>query len=110
MSDPQSGSGTGPAPSFQVRIPLEWDETAEMPTVYANQVLVSHTGPEFFIVFGFVAPPLNTGELPDVVKIHPQVRVVVAREAMPAIVQALGDNLRRQREGQGRPPEAGPAR
>ena len=94
-----------PQPSFQVRIPLEWDESADVTTVYANQVLISHGGPEFCLVFGFVVPPLNTAVLPDTLHIQPQVRVVIAREAMPAIVQAMNDNLRRAHAGHTRPQE-----
>jgi len=101
-------------PSFQVRVPLEWAEDDEVPIVYANQVLVSHGGPEFFIVFGVVMPPTNPAELPDALKIQPQVRVVVSRDAMPSIVNALNVNLGRYREGASRttsetPPDGEPA-
>jgi hypothetical protein len=84
-------------PNFQVRIPLEWSEAEDVPIVYANQVMISHAGPEFFIQFGVVLPPTTSEELPDALTIRPQVRVVVAREAMPAIVQAMNDNLSRYR-------------
>lgn len=95
--NPSSGS-TGPGmPSFQVRIPLEWSSSADTPIVYANQVMVSHAGPEFFLVFGVVLPPDSPDQIPDSLTIEPQVRVVVAREAMPAIVQALADNWQRFR-------------
>ena len=95
--NPASGS-TGPGmPSFQVRIPLEWSSSADTPIVYANQVMVSHAGPEFFLVFGVVLPPDSPDQIPDSLTIEPQVRVVVAREAMPAIVQALADNWQRFR-------------
>jgi hypothetical protein len=96
--DPQQAQ-----PSFQVRIPLEWDDAATVSTVYANQVVISHGGPEFCLVFGFVVPPLNTAQLPDALRIQPQVRVVIAREAMPAIVQAMVENLRRAQGAQPRP-------
>lgn len=101
-------TGPGPQqPSFQVRVPLEWAEADEVPIVYANQVLVSHGGPEFFIVFGVVLPPTNPAELPDALKIQPQVRVVVSRDAMPSIVNALNVNLGRYRDGTSRTaPEA----
>jgi hypothetical protein len=65
--------------------------------VYANQVMISHAGPEFFLVFGVVLPPDNPEEIPDSFAIQPQVRVVIARDAMPAIVQAMADNLNRYR-------------
>ena len=93
----REGSAERQAPNFQVAIRLEWDESDEVPLVYANQVQVSHGGPEFFVVFGCVIPPTNPNELPDALKIQPQVRVVISRDAMPAIVQALSDNLQRFR-------------
>lgn len=101
-------------PSFQVRVPLEWSDDDDVPTVYANQVLVSHGGPEFFVVFGVVHPPANPNELPDALKIKPQVRVVISRDAMPSVVKALNDNLvrysqavaRAQAEQQAGEPEA----
>ena len=34
-----------------------------------------------------------------------QARIVIARDAMPALVQALNDNLQRYRDAQGRRPE-----
>jgi hypothetical protein len=105
-SDP-ARSAPPPAPTFQVRIPIEWDDPGEAPIVYANQVLISHAGPEFFLVFGVVVPPLNTNDLPDTLKIRPQVRVVVSREAMGSIVQAMNDNLQRFRDAQRRPPGSG---
>ncbi|MFN8424526.1 MAG: hypothetical protein U0470_14500, partial [Anaerolineae bacterium] len=77
------------SPQFQVRIPLEWHDRDDVPMVYANQVLVQHMGPEFFVVFGVVTPPTTTDQLPDSLKITPQVRVAIARDMMPSIVQAL---------------------
>ncbi|MFN2116040.1 MAG: DUF3467 domain-containing protein [Anaerolineae bacterium] len=96
----EPSSSSAQQPNFQVRIPLEWEEDDEVPIVYANQVLISHAGPEFFIVFGTVVPPLNTSEIPDSFKIRPQVRVVVSRDAMGSVVQALTDNLRRFQDAQ----------
>jgi hypothetical protein len=84
-------------PNFQVRIPLEWAAAEDVPIVYANQVMISHAGPEFFIQFGVVMPPTSTDELPDSLVIQPQMRIVVSRDAMPAIVQAMNDNLARYR-------------
>lgn len=100
MSSQSSGSeaaSQGTPPQFQVRIPLEWESGDEVPILYANQVMVSHLGPEFFLVFGAVVPPPQSDQLPDSLRIHPQVRIAIAREAMPAIVQALNDSLTRFR-------------
>lgn len=98
------------SPQFQVRIPLEWHDRDDIPMVYANQVLVQHMGPEFFVVFGVVTPPTTADQLPDSLKIVPQVRVAIARDMMPSIVQALHDSLQRARTPQApAPPVAPPA-
>ena len=99
-NDPTGGMTHSARPSFQVRIPLEWDEQDEVPILYANQVMVSHMGPEFFLTFGVVTPPMVTDQLPDALHIRPQVRIAVAREAMPAVVKALQDSLQRFQQAQ----------
>lgn len=103
MSDPPSSGEPRPegrpsTPQFQVRIPLEWQDADDVPIVYANQVLVSHMGPEFFVTLGVVLPPPSPDALPDQLSIQPQVRVAVSREAMPAIIKALNDSLRRYQQ------------
>ena len=107
MANDKSPQGNNPPdrrpPNFQVAIRLEWDEDNEVPIVYANQIQVSHGGPEFFVVFGCVVPPSNPNELPDALKIQPQVRVVISRDAMPSMVQALNDNLQRYRNSLAQP-------
>ncbi len=111
-ADNSSDSSQAARPSFQVRIPVEWDEDADPEIIYANQVMVSHMGPEFFLTFGVVVPPMLTDQLPDALHIRPQVRVAVSREAMPSFVKALQDSLQRfqmaQRAG-GQQGTAGPA-
>jgi hypothetical protein len=93
--NPSSSSQPPQPPNFQVRIPVEWAEDGDTPMMYANQVMVSYSGPEFFVVFGVLVPPANPNDLPDVMTIKPQVRVAIAREAMPVIVKALNENLAR---------------
>lgn len=97
-SDEPAGKGnTTQTPSFQVRIPVEWDPSDKAPIIYANQVMISHMGPEFFLTFGVVAPPPTTDSLPDSLRIHPQVRIAVSRDAMPAMVSAMQESLDRYR-------------
>jgi hypothetical protein len=111
MADPEQPPPPGQQhPAFQVRIPVEWSDEGDVPLVYANQVLVTHSGPEFFIVFGVLVPPPNPTELPDILKIKPQVRVAVARDAMPGFVQALNENLRRYQEALSRATHQQPPR
>jgi hypothetical protein len=101
-------SGRPSMPGFQVRVPVEWEERDDVPLIYANQVMVSHGGPEFFIVLGVVVPPNNPDRVPESYRIQPQVRIAISREAMPAIVQALSDNLARYRASVARQSNAPP--
>ena len=109
MSESGPTSSSRPQPNFQVAIRLEWEEDEDVPIVYANQVQVSHGGPEFFMVLGVIVPPTNPNELPDALKIKPQVRVVISRDAMPSIVQALNDNLQRYNQTRKQASRAGSA-
>lgn len=105
---PDNPTPPAQSPQFQVRIPLEWHDREDIPMVYANQVLVQHMGPEFFVVFGVVTPPTTADQLPDSLKIVPQVRVAISRDMMPSIVQALHDSLLRARAPQAPPSPSAP--
>jgi hypothetical protein len=99
--DPNAGDPNLPerqGPAFQVAIRLEWAEDDTLPMIYANQVQVAHGGPEFFLTFGLLVPPTNPTDLPDVIQIRPQARIAIAREVMPAVIQALNDNFQRYQE------------
>ncbi len=95
--EPTAEGSSTQAPSFQVRIPIEWDPSDGAPIIYANQIMISHMGPEFFLTFGVVAPPPTSDTLPDSLRIHPQVRIAVSRDAMPAMVTAMQESLQRYR-------------
>lgn len=85
-------------PAFQVAIRLEWADNDDLPIIYANQVQVAHGGPEFFLTFGLLVPPTNPADLPDTIQIRPQARIAIARDVMPAVIQALNDNFQRYQE------------
>ena len=79
-------------------IRLVWGSPDELPTVFANQLQVSHGGgPEFHIFFGHATPPLTYGleeaEIPDKLKIKPVAKIVVTPDMMRAIVRVLSENL-----------------
>jgi len=77
---------------------LKWDTDDSLPAVYANNVIISHSGEtEFHITFGHFSPPitlnLEEDEIPDVVKIKPVAKIVISPEAMRKIVEAFNTNL-----------------
>ncbi|MEA1905229.1 MAG: hypothetical protein U9M97_05080 [Candidatus Hadarchaeota archaeon] len=85
----------------EVSISLRWPEEVDLPTIYANHLFISHAGPEFFLIFGEVAPPLWTEATPErlreleSIEIKPVVKIAISPEAMPAIAKAIRENVER---------------
>lgn len=87
-----------------VEIEIVWPETVkDLPTTYANQLLISHAGPEFFLVFGIVTPPvppadreLDLGEM-DALEVSPVVKIAISAEAMLAMAETIKTNIERYR-------------
>ena len=85
-----------------LQIPLVWLLQEEVKTVYANQLIVTHAGPEFYLVFGEATPPFITSkdfetgvEPPKQVDIQPMVRIAVTPEVFRTFVDAMKINLER---------------
>lgn len=79
-------------------IRLLWGSDEDIPILYANQMLVSHSGgTEFHIVFGHVSPPITVGleeeELPDSVTIKPITKLVMSPDVMRSFAKAINTNL-----------------
>lgn len=80
-------------------IRLVWGTTDNLATVYANQLVITHAGPEFYLVFGEVFPPLfrerglTSETLPEAVEIKPLVRIALTPEAMLVIADAINNNI-----------------
>lgn len=84
------------------RVPfsLVWDRKNidEVPSVYANQILITHAGSEFYLIFGEAVPPiiLRKEDMPpeeqrDVI-IKPVAKVAIAKDAMEGIAKAIFKN------------------
>ena len=86
-------------------IPAVFGEEAEkMPTSYANHLLISHAGPEFFLVFGVVTPPFilpgdedRLAEL-EAVEALPVAKIAVSPEAMLLMAESIRANVERYLE------------
>lgn len=84
-----------------VRIPIKWqspdDETF---TVYANQLVISNAGPQFYLLFGEVVPPLTTeqADLPKELPVNVVARIAVAPEAMIEMAKAIHENVTRYQD------------
>ena len=83
-----------------VFMPIRWGSADDIPTLYANQLFVSHAGPEFFLIFGNITAPLLVGEvekdsLPEFLQVKPVARIAVTREQMLEFAKAIHQNVER---------------
>ena len=57
--------------------------------------MISHAGPEFFLIFGEVTPPalLGVEKPPEFIEIKSVAKIAVAPEAMLSIADAIKSNI-----------------
>ena len=84
-------------PPTEIKVPvnLKWELAEDVPTIYANQLLVSHAGPEFYLIFGELVS-INQDDpfaVPKSLSVKPRIRIAISRELMPAIANAINENL-----------------
>jgi hypothetical protein len=91
--------------SIAARIPirLEWKNNDSLKTVYSNQLLVTHAGAEFYLIFGEVVPPtiLDGSQIPEYLDIEPVTRIAVSHEMMEKFIEVLNENLSKFKAQQG---------
>jgi hypothetical protein len=97
--------------SQSIHIPVSWGDDSGITTIYANQLLVSHAGPEFYLVFGEVkgyevdilrgAAP--DGTLPEgtTLQVKPVARIAISHLLMQQFAKLLYDNVFQATENKG---------
>ncbi|NHZ71609.1 MAG: DUF3467 domain-containing protein [Aquificales bacterium] len=80
-----------------VLIPLSWPDVKDAPTIYANELFVTHSGNEFYLVFGEVPPLMVTAkeELPDFVEVNPVLKVAVSPGNMLRFAEVIDKNVKK---------------
>lgn len=73
-------------------VKINWLPQDGLSTVYANHLIVSHTGNEFYLVFGELVPPAP-GKVPEELDVIPVARVAVSPESMLRMMGALQKNV-----------------
>ena len=84
-------------PSTYTEVPIKWDSAENLTTIYANQVLISHSGPEFYLVFGEVITPATQGNLndspPEEMSVKPVVKLAIPHSMMISIANIISENV-----------------
>ena len=96
------------AEAAQIGIPIKtvWpkDAIGQTPTIYANQLLITHAGPEFFLVFGVVTPVLaGPDEELDIAElgpltVTPVAKIAVSPDTIAAMAEAIQSNVETYRK------------
>lgn len=78
----------------EIRVELRW-ELEDIPTIYVNHLIITHAGPEFYLIFGETVPinESNPFEPPNTLRIKPKARIAVSREMMPSFIEAINKNF-----------------
>ena len=84
----------------EIRIPLVWLSQDGMTTIYASQLIVTHSENDFYLLFGETIPPfitpeqLKTGvELPEHVGIQPVARIAISASKFRSFSDAIKKNI-----------------
>ncbi len=85
------------------KIRILWDAGENIPSVFANQLYISHAGgKEFHLTFGHLTPPIVFGleedEIPDSINVKPVAKIVVSPDVMEEFVNAMNENFQRFKE------------
>ena len=90
----------------RVEFRMRWEEATDLPSVYANQVYITHAGGEFYVIFGEVELPIMLSLAPDELKgprdlvVKPVAKLVFTPSAMAAVVKAMAENVRKYEQRQ----------
>lgn len=79
-----------------IEVKVKWRKDDDVPTIYANQLMVSHANKnEFFLFFGLLTPPipLDKENLPKEIDIKIVSKIVVSPENMERFAEAIMKNL-----------------
>ena len=94
-----SGNGKDEPKPVLIEFATDWqhEDIEALPTIYANQVYVTHSGPEFYLVFGETFPPLvKEGEkVPEPDERQVPVRLVAKIAMSPSSMGRMVDVLKR---------------
>lgn len=81
-------------------IPVLWEDDDSLDTHYVNNMFVSHSTGEFYIVFGELSPIVRNEnmELPDAVYVKPVVRLVISPDNLKEFLDILNTNFQKYEE------------
>jgi hypothetical protein len=85
-----------------IQLKMHWGPTTDLETIYVNHMAITHSGPEFYLIFGELPMPLvlGEGEIPDELEIIPKVRLAITPLQMKNMSEAIYENCQKYLEKQ----------
>ncbi len=78
-----------------IPISLKWGEANQIPTIYANHLYITHSGGEFYLVFGELAAIINIDKEnpPESLEIKPVAKIAITPDNMLRFAEVIQTNL-----------------
>jgi hypothetical protein len=82
-----------------ITLTVKWGSFDALPSLPANQFIISHIENQFYLLFGEVTPPALTnlqqqkGDLPQTLEVKPLAKIVVPEGFMEKIAKAINGQL-----------------
>jgi hypothetical protein len=82
------------AEKIEKQIRLIWKNLSDLNTIYANQLLISHSGGEFYLIFGeFLAAEIDVENPPNTAIIKPVAKIAISPRAMQRMANIITENV-----------------
>lgn len=83
-----------------IEIKLVWGDPSEISTIYANNLLITHAGSEFFLVFGEFSPivELELSKIPKELVIKPVAKIAITPENIDKFAKVINENIAKYHE------------
>lgn len=83
--------------SGEFAVALQWPQRDDLPTIYANQLFISHAGAEFYLLFGEAVPPViwDPASVPETIEVKPVARLAISPTAMIRMNEVINQNVAR---------------
>lgn len=83
-----------------VAIRLVWGDSTSIPTIYANNLYITHAGSEFFLIFGEMSPimEIDIEKMPEELAIKPVAKIAITPENMLKFADVISGNVAKYKE------------
>jgi hypothetical protein len=80
----------------QILIKLRWSTSKNIPTIYSNELVITHAGREFYLVFGEVDQPVlfDPNSPPEYIEVVPVAKVAMTPENMIRFAELIQENIK----------------